>query len=74
MMTAAIYGRLGADPKRLETSNGKLMVVGSMAVTLPMMDEEHSSWIGLVEFGKSAEAVNRLGGASIPRPITQEAL
>jgi len=35
MMTAAIYGRLGQDPKRLDTSSGKLMVVASMAVTLP---------------------------------------
>jgi single-stranded DNA-binding protein len=59
MMTAAIYGRLGGDPKRLETNSGKLMVVGSMAVTLPMRDEEHTTWMGLVAFGKAAEALNR---------------
>lgn len=59
MMAAAVYGRLGNDPKRLETSSGKLMVVGSMAVTLPMRDEEHTTWIGLVAFGKAAETLNR---------------
>ena len=59
MMTAAIYGRLGQDPKRLDTSSGKLMVVASMAVTLPMRDEECTQWISLVAFGKSAEALNR---------------
>jgi len=59
MMTAAAYGRLGNDPKRLETASGKLMVVASMAVTLSMRDDETTLWLGLVAFGKSAEALNR---------------
>lgn len=52
--TIAAWGRLGQDPKAVETKTGKAMTVTSMAVSL---GEEQTFWLGLVAFGVAAEAL-----------------
>jgi single stranded DNA-binding protein len=61
MMQIACYGRLGQDPRALETRSGKAMTVASMAVELQTRDsdEPHTEWIGVVAFGRLAERLAR---------------
>jgi single stranded DNA-binding protein len=61
MMQIACYGRLGQDPRALETRTGKAMTVASIAVELPIRDsdEPHTEWIGIVAFGRLAETLAR---------------
>lgn len=56
MMQASVYGRLGQDPRAIETKTGKPMAVGSLAVALECRgaDEPVTWWVGLVAFGKCA--------------------
>lgn len=56
----AAYGRLGQPPKEITTSTGTTMAVGSMAVTLTdRHGDEHTQWLGIVAFGKTAEFLLR---------------
>lgn len=59
MIQAAIYGRLGGDPKSIETSSGKPMTVASVAVDVGERNVEDPApeWIGVVAFGRHAEAL-----------------
>lgn len=60
MMQIAAYGRLGQDPREITTSTGKAMAVASIAVTLTGRGgEEYTEWLGVVTFGKVAEALLR---------------
>ena len=59
MITMAIYGRLGGEPKTINTASGKLMVTGSLAVTISGRDSEVTEWFGIVAFGKTAEILQR---------------
>lgn len=63
MMQAAAYGRLGQDPRQLETRTGTLMVVGSLAVDVSdgrdAEEEAPPLWLGLVAFGRVAEDLLR---------------
>lgn len=61
MMQAACYGRLGQEPRSIETKSGTSMAVASLAVDLaesrePAADEPPPPlWIGIVAFGRQAE-------------------
>lgn len=60
MMHSAAYGRLGQDPREIETRSGKMMTVASLAVDIG--DEEGGpEWLGLVAFGTVAEQLSRHG-------------
>jgi single-strand DNA-binding protein len=63
MMQASVYGRLGQDPKAIETRSGKPMAVGSVAVDLECRGAEEpvTQWVGLVAFGRTAEELLRHG-------------
>lgn len=54
---ASLYGRLGREPKRIETKTGTPMAVTSLAVTLPVSQSEETAtqWFNLVAFGKTAK-------------------
>lgn len=59
-MQAAAHGRLGQDPREIQTSSGTVMAVASLAVTLTdRHGEEHTEWLGIVAFGKVAEGLLR---------------
>ncbi|MFS7239159.1 single-stranded DNA-binding protein [Serratia proteamaculans] len=65
-MTAQIaaYGRLVADVQSKTTSNGSTMAFTRMAVSLPCHSAENgeaSFWLGVVAFGKQADALARHG-------------
>ena len=66
-MTAQIaaHGRLGRDPRPVETSSGKAMTVASLAVTVEARDGGESSeatqWINLMAFGRVADELARHG-------------
>ncbi|UUP19531.1 single-stranded DNA-binding protein [Nitratireductor thuwali] len=53
-MQACAYGRVGQDPRSIETRSGKAMVVGSIAVSIDENDAP-PLWIGIVAFGRVAE-------------------
>lgn len=57
MMQAAIYGRLGGDPKRIDTASGKAMAVGSVAVDVQErnVEDPEPEWLGVVCFGGQAD-------------------
>jgi single-strand DNA-binding protein len=57
-MQLACYGRLGGTPKEIQTSTGTVMAIASMAVVLAdRHGEEHKQWLGVVAFGRTAEAL-----------------
>jgi len=65
-MTAhvAIYGRLGHDPRSIDTRSGTAMVVGSLAVDVGGGSEEGDAapeWFGVVAFGGQAEKLLKHG-------------
>lgn len=60
MMLVSAYGRLGQDPRSIETKSGKPMCVTSMAVELQDKDgESHTQWLNVVGFGKSADLLSK---------------
>lgn len=65
MMQAAIYGRLGQDPRQIDTRSGKAMAVASVAVDVADSRERESSenpeplWVGIVAFGGQADRLLR---------------
>ncbi len=56
MMQCAAWGRLGQDPRAIETRSGKPMTVASLAVQ-PADELEEPLWLGVVAFGAQAEAL-----------------
>lgn len=58
MMQAAAYGRLGQDPKQINTQSGKPMAAASIAVSVGEQDEP-PEWIGVVAFGRVADDLVR---------------
>lgn len=63
-MTAQLsaYGRLGGDPRAIETATGRPMAVASLAgdVADPRGgDEQPPLWLGVVAFGYQAEQLLR---------------
>ena len=60
MITASIYGRLGADPIERVTQNGGKMVTVNLAVNAARNStEEETVRISLAGFGKAGEALAR---------------
>lgn len=60
MIQIAAYGRLGADPKSIQTKSGKAMAVGSLAVAITDRNEDSEPlWLGLVAFGRRADDLMR---------------
>ena len=58
MTTIPLYGRLGRAPEQRATTNGKVMVTGSMVVDLGR-GEEQPEWFSLVSFGRISEVLAR---------------
>ncbi len=61
MMHGAIYGRLGRDPKAIETTTGKTMAASSLAVNLirDAPEDTPPEWIAIIAFGRQAEILLR---------------
>lgn len=59
-MSAALaaYGRLGADPRAVETRSGKAMTMATLAVDLGEADGP-PLWLGIVAFGRLADELQR---------------
>ena len=57
------YGRLGRDPRPVETSSGKAMTVASLAVTIESRESgetgEGTLWLDVVSFGRVADDLAR---------------
>lgn len=53
----AAWGRLGQDPKAIDTSSGKPMTVASLAVDTSSGDREDTLWLGIVAFSANADAL-----------------
>lgn len=59
MMAASAYGRL-ASTKQVETRTGTTMAVAQLAVEVPdRSGDGHTLWLGIVCFGRTAEALLR---------------
>jgi single-strand DNA-binding protein len=54
----AAWGRLGGDPKAIDTKSGKPMTVANLAADV---GDEEPEWLGLVAFGNQAEALAKHG-------------
>jgi len=57
-MQAAAYGRIGNDPRRIETRSGKAMATTSIAVNVGENDDP-PLWVGVVAFGAVADVLLR---------------
>lgn len=59
----AAYGRLGRDPRPVDTSSGKAMTVASVAVTGESRESgetgEGTLWLDVVSFGRVADDLAR---------------
>ena len=54
------YGRLGRDPKQIETKSGKSMASSSIAVTTPTRDDDSATiWFSVLAFGKIADILSK---------------
>jgi single-strand DNA-binding protein len=59
-MHASAYGRLGRDPKPINTQSGKPMASASIAVDMSTQrDPDATHWLPLLAFGQQAEALLR---------------
>ena len=56
--TLAAYGRLGNDPRAIETKSGKPMTVATLAVDVGEADAP-PLWLGVVAFGRLADELLR---------------
>ena len=57
MMMASLYGRLGGDPRPLETKTGATMASCSVAVdvTAHNAEDPETLWLKVLAFGKTTE-------------------
>ncbi len=61
---AALYGRLGQDPRSIDTKSGKPMAVASVAVDVGDSSDDGDAapeWFGVVAFGGLAERLLQHG-------------
>ena len=61
-MHASIHGRLGRDPREIQTQSGTAMTTASIAVSVPASKadvEPTTLWFNIVAFGKLAELLLR---------------
>lgn len=54
----AFHGRLGGDPRTIETKTGKSMTVASVAVDAGDTGDP-ALWVGIVAFGRLADELRR---------------
>jgi single stranded DNA-binding protein len=59
MNTLILSGRLGRDPKEIQTRSGKAMCTCAVAMKLPAGEDEHTEWVNLIGFGQQAEHLAR---------------
>ncbi|MDE0155125.1 MAG: single-stranded DNA-binding protein [Gammaproteobacteria bacterium] len=63
MMQISAYGRLGKDPKFIQTASGKKMTAASLAVSLDLREGgetlDGTQWLNLVAFEKLADLLAR---------------
>jgi single-strand DNA-binding protein len=59
MMIVSAYGRLGQDPRSIQTKSGKPMCVSSVAVEITAREGQATQWLGLVAFGGVADNLAR---------------
>ena len=61
MIQASIHGRIGSDPTRTTTANGKDMTRLSVAVDVAGWNAEtdETCWVSILAFGKVAETLAR---------------
>lgn len=60
MITASIYGRLGADPVERTTRNGNAMTTANLAVNAARAGEdEQTVWFSIAAFARAGEALAR---------------
>ena len=57
-MQAAVYGRIGQDPRSIETRSGNPMAVASIAVSLGEQGDP-PLWVSVLGFGKIADEIMR---------------
>lgn len=74
-MTAQIsaYGRLVAEPQTRTTGKGTNMAMARLAVALPCNvadNGEATLWMGVIAFGKQADALARRSKVDIIAPST----
>lgn len=57
MFQASVYGRLGQQPRPIDTATGKTMAVASIAVNVPIgkTTDTATAWFDLLAFGRLAE-------------------
>lgn len=69
MMQISAYGRLGKDPKAIQTQSGKAMTTASLAVSLDLRADgetlDGTQWLNLLAFGKAAEQLERHKGGEL---------
>lgn len=73
MMQIAAYGKLGGDPKSIETNSRKAMAVASLAVNLEErgVEDPEPEWIGGGrEQGTGAQAHGDDSGGRAAEPVT----
>ena len=58
-MQASIHGRIGQDPKPIQTKTGNAMCTCSVAVDVSERNQEATLWIKVVCFGRLAELLER---------------
>ena len=61
-MQASVHGRLGKDPRSIQTQSGTAMTTAPIAVTIPASKadaEPTTLWFNVVAFGKLAELLLR---------------
>lgn len=62
-MQLSAYGRLGKDPKAIQTKSNKAMTTASLAVSLDLRADgetlDGTQWLQPTAFGKQAEALAR---------------
>ena len=62
MMQASLHGRLGKDPRAIQTRTGNSMATCSIAVTIPASREGEDPgtvWFDVLAFGRIAEQLLR---------------
>lgn len=58
MMHLSVYGRIGQEPREIQTKTGTAMAVSTLAVDLEdRQGERHTQWVGIVTFGRVAETL-----------------
>jgi len=58
MIQASLSGRLGKDPRTIETKTGTPMVSAPVVVDVSSYRGEASVWVSVTAFGKGAEILN----------------